>query len=68
MEIREYIKLIDMEDKKPVEEVLTAINPHSWFYGIREERREEFLRLVEEHSKKLLREDMGGKKGIHKID
>lgn len=55
-----------MEEKRPVEEVLTKINPHSWFYGIEKDRREDFLKKVDEYSKYLLREEMGGNEGIHK--
>lgn len=62
----QFIKQIDMEEKRPVEEVLTKINPHSWFYGIREDKRKDFLKRVDEVSKKFLRDDMGGNKGIHK--
>ena len=57
-----------MEKKKSIEEVLTAIDPYSWFYGIREGAREDFLRKVWNHKKKLDRDEIGGNNGIHKVD
>lgn len=57
-----------MKKEKSGEEVLTAIDPYSWFYGIREGAREEFLEKVWKHKEKLDRDELGGNDGIHKIN